>query len=310
MDRSLPPLRLLAVFAAVQRLGGVRPAAAALNVSQPAVSQALRQLEDFLGAQLLDRRTRPARLTEAGRLLHAATVEGLGRIAEAVAEISRLESGAARSVRIACSVGFATYWLMPRLATFYGQHPEVAVHVMTSSQGAPDFSPGVDIVARYGDGRWDDGSVTPLFAERVEPVASPALAEALRRDAQPLAAAPLIHVESDDARWTAWDAYLRQSGVGRAAARGRTKDLRFTNYVQATQAALAGQGVMLGWRSITGDLVAEGRLVPVIDRPLLPADGYYLVTAPGTRAAADCAALTDWLITQTPRPAAATSSAR
>src|SRR3546814_8554713 len=131
MDSTLPPLRLLSVFAAVERHGGLRQAAAALNVSQPAVSQALRQLEDFLGTRLLDRRTRPARLTEAGRLLHQATVEGLGRIAEAVAEIARLDAEAARSLRIACSVGFATYWLMPRLATFYERHQEVAVHVMT-----------------------------------------------------------------------------------------------------------------------------------------------------------------------------------
>src|SRR3546814_1596093 len=108
MDSTLPPLRLLSVFAAVERHGGLRQAAAALNVSQPAVSQALRQLEDFLGTRLLDRRTRPARLTEAGRLLHQATVEGLGRIAEAVAEIRRLDTEDQRSLRIACSVGFAT----------------------------------------------------------------------------------------------------------------------------------------------------------------------------------------------------------
>jgi DNA-binding transcriptional LysR family regulator len=296
MDPTLPPLRLLTVFAAVERHGGLRQAAAALNVSQPAVSQALRQLEDFLGARLLDRRTRPARLTEAGRLLHQATVEGLGRIAEAVEEIGRLQAEAGRSLRIACSVGFATYWLMPRLATFYERHPEIAVHVMTAPQGAPELSPGVDIAARFGDGRWQDGVVTPLFAERIDPVASPALAERLRGAAAPLASAPLIHVESTDARWTPWDAYLR--AVGLAHARGRSKDLRFTNYVQATQAALAGHGVMLGWRSITGDLVAEGRLVPVLGRPLVPEDAYYLVTSPRSRAPAECAALVDWLRSQ------------
>jgi DNA-binding transcriptional LysR family regulator len=300
MDRALPPLRLLSVFAAVQRHGGLGQAAAELNVSQPAVSQALRQLEDFLGARLLDRRTRPARLTEAGRLLHAATLEGLGRIAEAVAEIGRLDAEAGRSVRIACSVGFATYWLMPRLATFYERHPEVAVHVMTSPQGAPDLAPGVDIAARFGNGAWHDGSVTLLFRERIDPVASPALAGRLRLASAPLATAPLIHVEVADARWTPWDAYLRAVGLAR---QGRAKDLRFTNYVQATQAALAGQGVLLGWRSITGDLVAEGRLVPVVDRPLVPPDAYYLVAAQRSRAAphaeaGDCAALIAWLVSQ------------
>ncbi|MGF1630131.1 MAG: LysR substrate-binding domain-containing protein [Kiloniellaceae bacterium] len=298
MDRTLPPLRLLSVFAAVQRHGGPRQAAAALNISQPAVSQALRQLEDFLGARLLDRRTRPAQLTEAGRLLHAATVEGLGRIADAVEEIGRLDAEAGRSLRIACSVGFATYWLMPRLAAFYERHPEVAVHVMTSPHGAPDFAPGVDIAARYGNGAWRDGAVTLLFRERIDPVASSALAERLRLAPAPLAAAPLLHVDVADARWTPWDAYLRAVGLtlqGQAAG-GRAKGLRFTNYVQATQAALAGQGILLGWRSITGDLVAEGRLVPVVDAPLVPEDAYYLVTSGRSRAAADCAALTACLV--------------
>ena len=301
MGSALPPLRLLTVFAAIERHGGLRQAAAALNVSQPAVSQALRQLEDFVGARLLDRRTRPARLTEAGRLLQQATVEGLGRIAEAVGEIARLDAEAARSLRVACSVGFATYWLMPRLATFYERHPEVAVHVMTSPQGAPDLGPGVDLAARYGNGRWQDGTVTPLFAERIDPVASPALAGSLRQSPAPLEGAPLIHVEASDARWTSWEGYLRQVGLRRG--RGAGRDLRFTNYVQATQAALAGQGVMLGWRSITGDLVAEGRLVPVVDRPLVPPDAYYLVAARRSRAAphadaGDCAALIAWLVSQ------------
>lgn len=297
MADRLPPLRLLHVFEAVQRCGGLRAAAAELNVSQPAVSQALRQLEDFLGARLFDRRTRPARLTEAGRLLHAATVEGLGRIAGAVAEVRRLDAAAGRSLRVACSVGFATYWLMPRLAGFYERHPEVAVHVMTTPQGAPELTPDIDIAARFGDGRWRDGSVTPLFAERIDPVASPSLAARLRQAAAPLESAPLIHVDSADARWTPWEAYLRAVGLTRRSGGpgGGGKDLYFTNYVQATQAALAGQGVMLGWRSITGDLVSEGRLVPVIDRPLVPQDAYYLVIARDSRAAADCAALAQWL---------------
>ncbi len=291
MSDRLPPLRLLQVFAAVQRAGGPRAAAGELNVSQPAVSQALRQLEDFLGARLFDRRTRPARLTEAGRLLHAATAEGLGRIAAAVEEISRLERETAQSLRVACTIGFATYWLMPRLAAFNAEHPEVAVHVSTIQAGAPALEPGVDIAARFGDGRWDDGAVALLFEEEIRPLASPALAERLQDEAAPLAAAPLLHVEADDPRWTSWPAYLRLTGQTRD--QWHAQDLRFTNYVQATQAALAGQGALLGWRSIAGDLVAEGRLVPLAAPPLTPDSAYYLVTAREARAPA--ALLVAWL---------------
>src|SRR3546814_8676842 len=203
-------------------------------------------------------------------MLHQETVEGRGRSAEAVAEIRRLDTEDQRPRRIPCSFCFTTYWLMPRLVTFYERHPEVAVHVMTAPQGAPELGPGVDLPARYGDGGWHDGTVTPLFAARIDPVASPALAESLRRAPEPLAAAPLIHVESSVARWTPWEVYLRKLGLTRGTVRSGSRDLRFTNYVQASQTALAGSGFILGSRPTTGDVVAEGRLVPVVDSPLEP----------------------------------------
>ena len=55
----LPPLRLLATFEEVAHLGSMRLAAARLNVRQPAVTQALKSLEDHVDATLLDRSTRP-----------------------------------------------------------------------------------------------------------------------------------------------------------------------------------------------------------------------------------------------------------
>ena len=291
MSRNLPPLRLLTVFETVLRHGGIRPAAAELNVSQPAVSQALKQLEDHLGAKLLDRGTRPAGLTEAGRLLRRATVDGLGRIAEAIEEISRLSAGASQSVTIACSVGFATYWLMPRLAAFYDCHPEVIVNVRTTHHGAPRLTPEVDLAIRFGDGKWDDGQIRPLFRERVDPVCSPALAARLGPAATWLDTAVLIHVDVEDETWLSWRAYLRETGQ----ASGSRKDIRFTNYVQATQTALGGQGVMLGWRSITGDLVREGRLVHVVDAPLFPDDAFYLVAAHRPRSAFASETVASWL---------------
>jgi LysR family glycine cleavage system transcriptional activator len=290
---SLPPLRLLTVFDTVVRRGGIRQASVELNVSQPAVSQSLRQLEDHLGARLLDRSTRPAALTEAGRLLHRATVEGLGRIAEAVDDIGRLGAGTDNSVTIACSVGFATYWLMPRLAGFYDHHPDMAVNVVTTHHGAPNLSPGVDIAIRFGDGAWTDGAVRCLFPERIDPVCSPELAGRMREAGIGLADATLIHVDVDDESWVRWNRYLRFIGL---SPNRSGPGLHFTNYVQATQAALAGRGVTLGWRSVTSDLVREGRLVNFIDAPMMPPDGFHLVTSPRPGSTAACHAIGRWLI--------------
>jgi DNA-binding transcriptional LysR family regulator len=291
LAKNLPPLRLLSVFEAVLRTGGVRAAAQELNVTQPAISQSLRQLEDHVGARLLDRRTRPAARTQAGEILEAAVVDGLGRIADAVEQIRGLQA-AADSVTIACSVGVATYWLMPRLARFSADHPHVTVNVMTTAQGAPRLTPTLDLAIRYGAGLWNDGEVAKLFDERVVPVCSP---DFLARQTEPLQLerAPLIHVNVEDTSWIGWSTFLKRAGLPENAAIGRRQ---FTNYVQATQAALDGQGVMLGWESITGQLVRDGRLVEAAPHALIPRDAFYLVSSPRIAARDAAQLLARWLL--------------
>lgn len=272
MAPALPPLRLLAAFAAVVRCGSVQGAAAELNVTQPAVSQAVRQLEEHVGLPLLDRGRRPVRPTAAGEALAGAIRDGLGQIAEAIEALraTRREEGA--TVTVACSVGVATYWLMPRLAAFYREHPEILVNVMTTPTGAPALAEGVDLAIRYGHGRWRDGLVHRLLAEEVLPVCAPGLRARHGGTVSP-GAVPLLHVRSDEASWVGWPAYLRSTGLAPVRAEGRV----FTNYVQATQAALEGHGMMLGWRSITGGLTASGALVAAGLPALVPRDAVYLV---------------------------------
>jgi DNA-binding transcriptional LysR family regulator len=270
-DRLLPPLRLLTVFETVLRAGNIQRAAAELNVTQPAVSQALKALEDYVGLKLLDRSTRPATLTEAGRILQIGVTEGLDRIAEAVEQVRNLDRAAGQSVTIACSVGTATYWLMPRLAGFYTEHPDVAVNVMTTP-GSPEFQPGMDLAIRYGTGNWKDGRIVKLFDERVVPVCSPELAAEIGGETG-LLRATLLHVRSSDRSWLTWKDYFDLNNLPE----NRTLGRYFTNYIQATQAALSGQGVMLGWESNTGDLVREGRLVTLGGTPMVPKEAFYLV---------------------------------
>lgn len=277
MSVPLPPLRLLGVFEAVARQRSLSLAARTLNVSQPAVSKSLRDLEDWIGAPLFDRARRPLALTEAGDVLLTATRDGLGLIAEALGRITRMQEERAGSLRVSCSIGFATYWLMARLSAFSEAHPAIAVSVMTTPHDAAPDAPHADAAFRYGHGRWTDGEVIRLFQERIEPVASPDFVAARMPGGDDLSGLTLIHVDVDAASWRSWAGYMQSSGITR---RRGGADLRFNNYVQATQAALAAQGVMLGWRSITGDLVAQRRLVTLGLPPVVPEDGFYTCVIP------------------------------
>jgi LysR family transcriptional regulator, glycine cleavage system transcriptional activator len=295
MTNRLPPIRLFSVFETISRTGSPSRAAAELNVSQPAISQAIKALETQIGAALFDRTTRPPTLTDAGRILQRAVTEGFSKITSAFEEIASLNQANQDSVTIACSVGTATYWLMPRLTEFYGSHNNLSVNVMTTGQGTPLFAPGVDLVIRYGLGQWTDGQVLKLSEETVVPACSPALAKRLEIQPMDLAQAPLLHVNSGDESWLGWRGYFRLADLPEPKSAGRN----FTNYVQATQAALDGQGVMLGWNSNTEDLLKRGLLVALPFPVIKPKEAFYLVISQASAEKPAAQSLAAWLIAST-----------
>lgn len=257
MDR-LPPLSLLSTFSEVVRCGSMRDASARLNVTQPAVTQSIRALENHIGVRLFDRSTRPARLTEAGKRLADATRDGLGRIEAAIEEVKARELADQSQLTVVCTLGMATYWLMPRLPDFYGRHPDITVNIQAPASSLPAIGPTIDVALRYGQGGWDDGETVKLFDEVVCPVGRPWLVRSLLEKGIELPQAQLIHVQAPgNSNWADWSDYLRRRGMRQGRLGGET----FDNYVQAVQATLDGRGLMLGWRSITQRLEAEGSLL-------------------------------------------------
>src|SRR5690625_3556697 len=288
----LPPLRLLRTFEEVARSGSMQEAAARLNVTRPAVTQALKALEDHLGVLLLDRTTRPSRLTDAGRQLAHATRDGLGLISSSIAQIQE-SAGMGQQLTIACTIGTATHWLMPRLADFYAHHARLVVNVQAPPTDLPSLSLGIDVALRYGTGGWDDGRTWKLFDEIVCPVGHPDLVERLLASEVTPHAAPLIEVRNlDTPHWAGWREYLARIGLDRPSGPIQT----FDNYVQAVQAALGGRGLALGWRSITDKLVFQGALTAWPGGDLDLGTGYYATLSQQGEAKTAARAFIDWLM--------------
>ncbi|GHH01144.1 LysR family transcriptional regulator [Pseudodonghicola xiamenensis] len=282
---------MLTTFEAVSRHGSMRQAAARLNVTQPAISQALKALEAHVGMALFDRSTRPARLTEAGELLARAVRDGLGQISAALEDIRSLSGQDDSQITVSCTLGMATYWLMPRLPDFYARNPEVTVNVQAPSTDLPHLAPGIDIAVRYGTGAWLEGRTMKLFDEQVCPVGAPALVERLLAEGVGLDRAPLIHVRSPhNQHWAGWEDYLRTRGVNRARLAGQS----FNNYVQAAQAVLDGRGLMLGWRSIAAGAVREGALRMWPGGEVDLGTGYFVTAATPTSRTAQ--SFLDWIV--------------
>ena len=253
MWQKIPPLRCLKAFDAVARHNSITRAAAEENVSQSAISQSISQLEDVLRTRLLDRSLRPATLTDQGKAFHRVISEAFGRVALEVDELRAINRGTKNTITISCNLGFATYWLMPRLSEYGLLYPDITLNVMTTYQGAAELRPGVDIAIRFGDGQWPDGVGDLLFKEVLIPTCSQ---DFLQRNGpidgpESVARQNLIHVDVSDPSWPDWTTYFENLGV---TCPSRSKGSHFSNYVQAVQATLARRGyyarlAIRRWRS-------------------------------------------------------------
>ncbi len=129
-------LHHLRVFAAVAEQRGFSRAAAALRISQPAVSKAVRQLERQVGVPLVERAGRASRLTAAGEQLAARARELFGVESAAEEELRALRGLEAGSLRVGASTTIATYLLPPILARFHDAHPAIELRVVSANTRA------------------------------------------------------------------------------------------------------------------------------------------------------------------------------
>src|SRR5882724_3450082 len=120
-------LDLLHTFETTARHLSFTEAGKELFLSQSAVSRQIQQLEESLGVALYERRHRALALTEAGRVMQRAVDDSLERLRDAAARVR--PSAAMRQVAITCTPGFASFWLIPRLASFTASHPQVDVRL-------------------------------------------------------------------------------------------------------------------------------------------------------------------------------------
>lgn len=299
--RRLPSLDLLMAFDAAARHLSFTKAAAERFLTQSAVSRQIAALEEDLGVPLFHRRHRALELTEEGARMARATAEALAGLREAVQTIRAPRQR--EVVALTTTPGFASLWLIPRLARFVAEHPRVDVRIDASYEPRALAGEGFDVAVRYGpkngpkDGR-GDAPVDALFAETVQPLCAPALLQGpvpLRRP-QDLVRHTLLHINTPSGdtqgmplEWQAWLQTVGMSAFEPAAT------LTFTNYDTAAAAAVEGQGVLLGRRPLTDGLIAQGRLIAPFKGQLASARGYYIVTDPVAARRPAVAALVQWL---------------
>jgi len=284
-------LETLRVFETAARLRGFTAAALELGTTQPAVSQQVKRLEAQLGTRLFDRIYRGIELTEAGQLLFEQVQLGLQCMNEGVAQVSA--QGQREVLQVATDFAFAAFWLMPRLQRFHQAYPQVDVSLVTSERTQAMLRPDIDVAVLFGDGRFHQGESRWLFDEEVFPVCSPRLTHGKPLSAEALQRLPLLHLRpGQGSRWFDWAGVFRGLGLVSPPPPGQ---LRFDNYTLLIQAAIAGQGVAIGWGHLVDGLVEQGLLCRPVEGNLRSSRGYYAVLPPRKRRGALITGFVDWL---------------
>ena len=281
MHRNLPSLDLIRSFEAAARNLSFTKAGEELFVTQSAVSRQVKILEEQLGTELFARRHRALLLTEAGQEFYRAAASAMKLLSDSTGKIR--ERGNNRILTVSATIGFASLWLIPRLAEFRAMHPNVDIRIDANNKMLDLKQENIEVAIRYCPSEMAPEGAIKLFGEEVLPVCSPKL---LTRSA-PLVTVDdlrhhvLLHFEYPDgssAPWLTWTVWLEVMQAANFKPKGA---LRFNQYDQVIQAALAGQGIALGRIALIAPLLADERLVALADGTSgrTTAYGYWLYQA-------------------------------
>jgi len=294
MSEWLPSLNALRAFEAVSRHLSYRKAAEELHVTPAAVKQLVQSLERSLDRTLVRREGRGLALTETGMAGLADLHDAFDRLHRTVAKMRRAEPRPA--LTITAEPSFAAAWLMKRLQAFKASCPDVDVLIDASMRLVDLAREETDVWIRYGGTAAPGQIVHRLFDEEFLPVCAPALAAGPPAIAQLADLGTATWIELDMSLWPTecldWRAWLEALGADHVRAHRR---IRFNDYTVALQAAVAGQGVLLGSRPIVQDGLDAGVLVAPLRDSVKIDLGYDAVTTEEALERPEVAAFVAWI---------------
>lgn len=269
------------VFYYVAKNSSLSAAAAELSVSQPAVSQALKQLENALGAKLFVRASRGIRLTPEGQVLYEHVRLGYEQIMLGEKKLSsmlRLDYG---ELKIGASDMTLKYYLLPLLEKYHEQFPGIKVTVTNAPtpetlnllrQGKIDFG-----VVSTPVERAQEFKVLPVKEIEDVFVAGRKFIQYKNRmlDFQELEKLPIISLEGNTSTKNSMDEFLRSNGVE------LHPEFELATSDMIVQFALRSLGVGSVVREFASEFLEDGRLFELRFNKIIPKRQICVITDPG-----------------------------
>jgi LysR family glycine cleavage system transcriptional activator len=270
--RVIPPLSALLAFQRAGSLLSFRRAARDLALSPSAVSHQIRGLEERFGVRLFARGGKAVKLTVDGERYLQSVSAALATLDDASRDLLRQARRGHDELRISSLPYFTNAVMIPALAAFKRDYPDITLRIEATHQYADFERSGVDVAIRYGREHTAGLKLEPLIDISSLPVCTPRLAALLQRP-EDLAKATLIHVGIQPRAWPVW---LSDAGLGGLVP---NDTLWFDNLSSAVEAAEQGLGVVLAMHPLIASREGFGRrLVAPFDVAVRHAQTLYLVS--------------------------------
>jgi DNA-binding transcriptional LysR family regulator len=286
-------------FAKVVASGSYAEAARQLGLTRSAVSKAVTELEELLGARLLDRTTRRTSPTEVGRAYYERCVDILASIEETELQVSRLHDEPRGVLRVNAPMSFGILYLGGAIADFMAAYPDLKVELLLNDRFIDPLEEGVDVTVRIGT--LSDSS---LIARKLAParrmlVASP---DYLARHGEPQTPQDLArHRCLNYGHLTAMQHWEFTTTEGTMAV-PIASYLCSNNGDVLREAALKGNGITLLPTFIVGEDIKLGRLQVVLASHAPTSLAIYALYAPNRYLAAKTRLLIDFLVARFNNP--------
>lgn len=278
----------LRALEAAGRLGNLRAAAEELGVTIGAVSQQILKAEEQFGRPLFERHPKGLKATAFGQDVLRYLSAGFAEISTGVALAERRREGV---LTVSVAPVFASKWLVWRLQRFREQYPDIRIRIDADVALVDPASSDVDVCIRVGRGGWPNVRAEKLLDQLVFPVCSPAMGESLRHP-RDLATVPIVREPTPMFGWNAW---LGPNGLDESILGDGPV---FSDASLCLDAAVAGQGVFLGWETLACDAIAMGRLVAPFPDRYETGISYWFVTARSAPLIRAVSAFREWLTSE------------
>lgn len=269
----MSPVSELAFFAQLVRVGSLTATARELNLTPPAVSKRLAQLEQRLGVRLLNRTTRSISLTAEGEMYLVNAQRILGEIEELERQVSSSRAEPKGLLRVNAPLGFGRTHVGPAISTFVQRHPEVEVQLQLTDRPINLPDDAIDVAIRFGDLPDSRLIARKIASNRRRLCASPAYLERRGVPLTPrdLAEHACIVLRQNEAAFGSW-----RLNRGKQAESVKVRGSLSTNDGEvALNWALEGHGILMRAEWNLARYLRSGELVEVLgDYETPPADIY------------------------------------